>query len=226
MKKRSLFLISAVLLGGVCIGLCILAHFPLKIASAQSGNEPGCLRCHEGIEVISDKMQPILLSYAKRQYGKGTGYECAICHEGKPSSDEEAHSGLIPNPSSMWVLHQGKGCAKCHDGKGSITTLMGKSLAQPLGGKLLSMKIASSDPSGDTGIDYTYRMARSLMSLETGKANKTLSSNGVIPKGTFPYANFDMDDPDGPIPRVGSEKYREWVGKAIEAGFLRRLERL
>jgi hypothetical protein len=226
MKKRSLFLISAVFLGGVCIGLYILAHFPLKIASAQSGNEPGCLRCHEGIEVISDKMQPFLLSYAKRHYGKGTGYECAICHEGKPSSDEEAHSGLIPNPSSMWVLHQGKGCAKCHDGKGSITTLMGKSLAQPIGGKLLSMKITSSDPSGDTGIDYTYRMARSLMSLETGKANKTLSSNGVIPKGTFPYANFDMDDPDGPIPRVGSEKYREWVGKAIEAGFLRRLEKV
>ena len=55
----------------------------------------------------------------------------------------------------------------------------------------------------DTGIDYTYRLARALVSLETGKANKILSSNGIIPKGAFPYANFPMDDPDVSVPRVG-----------------------
>ena len=90
-------------------------------------SEKGCLSCHEGIEIINDNMQPFLLGFAKKQYGKGAGYECAICHEGNPSSGskEEAHSSLIPNPSSMWVLHEGKGCAKCHDSKGSITTLMG-----------------------------------------------------------------------------------------------------
>ncbi len=60
----------------------------------------------------------------------------------------------------------------------------------------------------------------------TGIASKTLSSNGVIPKGSFPYGNFDMVDTDGPIPRVGSEKYKEWVGKAINTGYLRRLEKV
>ena len=92
------------------------------------GEDNGCMSCHEGIEVINDRMQPYLLLFAKQKYGKGRGYECAICHEGVPSSGnkEESHRGLIPNPSSMWVLHEGKGCAKCHDGKGSITTLMGK----------------------------------------------------------------------------------------------------
>ncbi len=171
-------------------------------------------------------MQPFLLSFAQQQYGKGAGYECAVCHEGTPSArtKEEAHRGLIPNPSSMWVLHQGKGCAKCHDSKGSITTLMGKPLPQPVGGELFTMNVISSDPSGTTGKDYTYRMARALMSLETGKANKILSSNGVIPKGTFPYANFDMDDPDGAIPRVGSDKYKKWVDKALKSGYLRRLD--
>lgn len=97
--------------------------------------EKGCLSCHEGIEIINDNMQPFLLSFAKKQYGKGSGYECAICHEGNPSSiqKEDAHNNLIPNPSSMWILHKGKGCAKCHDSKGSITTLMGKPLDQPVG---------------------------------------------------------------------------------------------
>ena len=171
-------------------------------------SEKGCLSCHEGIEIINDNMQPFLLGFAKKQYGKGAGYECAICHEGNPSSGskEEAHSSLIPNPSSMWVLHEGKGCAKCHDSKGSITTLMGKPLSQPVGGGLMSEQMLSSEPSGVLGTDYTYRMATSLHALMTGIASKTLSSNGVIPKGSFPYGNFDTIDTDGRIPRVGSEK--------------------
>lgn len=194
----------------------------------QGAEEKGCLSCHEGIEVINDRMQPFLLGFAKMKYGKGKGYECAICHEGDPASGrkETAHSGLIPNPSSMWTLHEGKGCAKCHDGKGSITTLMGKPLKQPVGGELMSGQLLSSEPTGTLGIDYTYRMSMSLHSLMTGIASKTLSSNGVIPKGSFPYGNFDMIDTDGLTPRVGSEKYKEWVEKAIGAGYLRRLEKV
>ena len=173
-------------------------------ARAPSEDSPGCLSCHEGIAIINDRMQPYLLDFARDYYGKGRGYECAICHEGDPTTDENAHEGLIPNPSSMWVLHQGKGCAKCHDSEGSVATVMGNPLSVPVGGELLSVTVDSSDPSGETGVDYTYRMSRALMSLETGKASKILSSNGVIPKGTFPYANFAMDDPDGPEPRIGS----------------------
>lgn len=236
-RKNLFFMVVAAIFGsmlGGCAGVPDLRNNispPIGntiIQGIQASEEKGCLACHEGLETINDNMQPFLLSFAKKQYGKGSGYECAICHEGYPSSSEKekAHDGLIPNPSSMWVLHQGKGCAKCHDSKGSITTLMGKSLTKAVGGELLSNPIVSSDPSGDTGIDYTYRMSRALASLETGKTNKILSSNGVIPKGTFPYADFDMDDPDGPVPRVGSEKYKEWVSKALKLGFLRRLEKV
>ena len=195
-------------------------------ADDSSAKEKGCLSCHEGIEVINKKMQPYLIAFALKEYDKGKGFECAVCHEGDPFADtkEDAHKGLIHNPSSMWVLHQGKGCAKCHDEEGSITTLMGEPLKEPVGGELLSATYTKSNPKSITGTNYTYRMARSLMSLETGKANKTLSSNGVIPKGTFPYANFNMDDPDGPMPITGSEKYKEWIMKAIDSGYLKRLE--
>src|SRR3989338_5480882 len=174
------------------------------------------------------KVPLLLMILKKKKYGKGSGYECAICHEGNPSSSkkEEAHSFLIPNPSSMWVLHEGKVCAKCHDSKGSITTLMGKPLSQPVGGEIMSGQILSSEPSGVLGIDYTYRMSMSLHSLMTGIASKTLSSNGVIPKGTFPYGNFDTIDTDGQIPRVGSEKYKEWVGTAIKSGFMRIVDKV
>ncbi|MDR4507905.1 MAG: hypothetical protein MRJ65_06660 [Candidatus Brocadiaceae bacterium] len=197
-----------------------------EILSEKTREDKGCLSCHEGIEVINEKMQPYLLSFAKRNYGKTKGYECAICHEGVPSSrkKEESHKDLITNPSSMWVLHEGKGCAKCHDGKGSITTLMGKPLDKPVGGELMPESIPSLEPSGTLAKDYTYRLSMSLHSLQTGIANKTLSSNGVVPKGTFPYGNFDMVDTDGFVPRVGTDTYKEWTKKAIKAGYLRTLD--
>ena len=125
------------------------------VKDREMSGEKGCLSCHEGIDIINDRMQPFLLSFAKQKYGRGKGYECTICHEGNPTSDkkEEAHNGLIPNPSSMWVLHEGKGCAKCHDSKGSITTLMGKPLSQPVGGELIFQQPSSLEPSGTLGID-------------------------------------------------------------------------
>lgn len=234
MSNRNLFLIIAAIWGmvlGGCRGVTDLRKnisLPAETAVVQDAEEKGCLSCHNGIETINDRMQPFLLSFAKQKYGRSKGYECAICHEGNPSSGkkEEAHSSLIPNPSSMWVLHEGKGCAKCHDSKESITTLMGKPLNQPVGGELISQQLPSLEPSGVLGIDYTYRTSMSLHSLMTGIASKTLSSNGVIPKGAFPYGNFDMTDTDGPVPRVGSEKYKEWVGKAINTGYLRMLEKV
>ena len=235
MSKVNLFSIGVVVFIIEMIGGCESTKSRITSTSVnhtvkdrEISEEKGCLSCHNGIETINDRMQPFLLSFAKQKYGKGKGYECAVCHEGNPSSSkkEEAHNSLIPNPSSMWVLHEGKGCAKCHDSKESITTLMGKPLNQPVGGELMSQQFPSLDPSGTLGIDYTYRMSMSLHSLMTGIASKTLSSNGVIPKGTFPYGNFDMIDTDGPIPRVGSEKYKEWVEKAINTGYLRRLEKV
>ncbi|HHT9104246.1 MAG TPA: hypothetical protein ACFYD7_12765 [Candidatus Wujingus californicus] len=235
MSKVNLFSIGVFVLITGMIGGCestklriISTSVNHTVKDREISEEKGCLSCHEGIDIINDRMQPFLLSFAKQKYGRGKGYECAICHEGNPASDkkEEAHSTLIPNPSSMWVLHEGKGCAKCHDSKGSITTLMGKPLNQPVGGELMSQQFPSLEPSGTLGRDYSYRMSMSLHSLMTGIASKTLSSNGVIFKGTFPYGNFDMVDTDGPIPRVGSEKYKEWVGKAINTGYLRRLEKV
>ncbi|WKZ17005.1 MAG: hypothetical protein QY317_06745 [Candidatus Jettenia caeni] len=103
---------------------------------------------------------------------------------------------------------------------------MGEPLSQPVGGELMSQQLLFSEPSMTLGIDYTYRMSMSLHSLMTGISSKILSSNGVIPKGTFPFGNFNMIDTDGAVPRVGSQEYKEWVEKAVTAGFLRKLEKV
>ncbi|MES0336004.1 MAG: hypothetical protein SFH39_06545 [Candidatus Magnetobacterium sp. LHC-1] len=189
-----------------------------ETTDAVRAKEKGCLSCHEGIEVINEKMQEFLLKEA----GGKNGYECAVCHEGVPDAvtKAEGHKGMYPNPSSMWVINDGNGCAKCHSNTEAMTTLMGKPKKEPTGGGIRSVISTVSDPSGETGQNHVYRMERALMALETGKANKTLMSNGVIPKGQWKYANFDMDDPDGFVPSVGSNEYKEWIAKALDTKFI------
>jgi len=207
--------------------LCaIIAAVATLFPSIAVANTPasGCLVCHKGIEKIVDgAMYDALISFSeKEEYG----YTCPICHEGNPNSKDkqEAHKGMYQNPGNMWVVSKGKGCGKCHSKENALSTLMKKPLPKPVGGSYMSVESDVSDPSGATGKNHVYRMQRALMALETGKANKTLSSNGVIKKGTFPYANFDMDDPDGEIPCVGSDAYKEWIKKAIDSGFIKRLK--
>ena len=58
----------------------------VAMESVVTNEGKGCLVCHEGVEVINERMQPYLLAFAKKKYGVTVGYECAICHEGDPSS--------------------------------------------------------------------------------------------------------------------------------------------
>ena len=49
-------------------------------------------------------------------------------------------------------------------------------------------------------------------------------ANGVIEKGKYIYADFEMSDPDGPVPATGTETYKKWIAKAIEQGYIDRIE--
>jgi len=208
--------------------LLIIIFLLFKVSPLRAEKEPareGCLFCHMGIEKITDgSMYEALLASASEEKD---GYTCVVCHEGNPyaKSKEEAHKGIYPNPGNMWVVSRGDGCGKCHSEDGALSTLMAKALPKAVGGSLMSVETDVSDPSGSTGKNHVYRMQRALMALETGKANKTLSSNGVIEKGTFPYSNFDMDDPDGSVPSVGSKAYKAWIKKALDKGYIKRLKK-
>ena len=72
----------------------------------------------------------------------------------------------------------------------------------------------ASDPVGQRY--HVYRVERSLMSTQMGILNNAMAANGLIPIGKRPYANFDCDDPLGPVPLSGTPKYARWVAAAIE----------
>jgi hypothetical protein len=205
-----------------------LARFPRAEPHARKGQrvtprpgEDGCLRCHAGIEPISNKMESALLAFAAQR----TGATCVVCHEGAANgaTEEDAHRGLIPNPGSLWVTGIGLGCAKCHSAAGALTTLQGAPLPHPVGGALMNVRSTRDDPSGDTGHGQSYRVPRGLMAQELGKATTTFRANGLLAPDQA-LADVPVDDPDGAEPLVGSRAYRSWVKTAFASSFLRRVD--
>jgi hypothetical protein len=193
-----------------------------RYAVVPDGVAAGCLGCHEGTaEIANGAMAQAIAAVA----GGDLDRECTVCHEGDPlaRTKAEAHAGLIGNPGSLWVTSVGAGCAKCHSGHGSLTTLMGTPLPEPVGGRLMSVRSRLTDPSGATSGNYTYRVQRGLMAQETGKVLLVTSSVGLV--GSTTYSDFPLDDPDGPQPCVGTEDYTSWIANALELGYLERLER-
>ena len=64
----------------------------------QNNSLLGCLRCHTGIEEISENHK----------------FKCTQCHGGnrRAKSLASAHKNMVPNPSDL--EHAGKYCGKCH----------------------------------------------------------------------------------------------------------------
>ncbi len=176
----------------------ILARRRERLARFASADEAavakqGCLACHRDIAVINPKM-----AFIRNMGGPGKG--CVVCHEGdaNAATRDGAHTGLIRNPADLWECSKGRGCAKCHSKNPSVVDVM-------------SM---ATDPIGQRY--HVYRVQRSLMATQMGILNNALAANGLYPIGERPYANFDCDDPLGPVPVSGTARYAEWVAEAIE----------
>lgn len=192
-----------------------------QTASTAAVAERACLACHEGIEDVNEKMQDFIFALGAGHDGR----TCIVCHEGNPDATTKrgAHEGIIPNPGSMWVVSVGRGCGKCHSNRNALASVQTQPLPHPVGGALMEVASTSTDPSATSGSNHVYRMQRGLMGLEFGKASHTLMSNGVVPKGEYIFSDFDMDDPDGPVPTVGTDTYKEWIARALETGAIKRV---
>ncbi len=59
--------------------------------------------------------------------------------------------------------------------------------------------------------DHIYNMNRNLMQTEAGKIQGAIWGWGAKNGYEVVYGNYDLDDPDGKTPRVGSEKYKAYM---------------
>ncbi len=129
---------------------------------------------------------------------------CVVCHGGTPNatSKEKAHSGA---PDEIPV-------EDFYPDPGSIW---------------IADKTCGSAPCHR---DKPYQLHRALMQTEAGKIQGNLWAWGM---GTADrkvrYGNYDIEDTDGPVPRVGSEVYKKYMANLIANNpsvFPRNLEQL
>jgi hypothetical protein len=98
-------------------------------------------------------------------------------------------------------------------------------LREAVGGSLLAVVSSRTDPTGASGRNHAYRIQRALMAQETGKVLLETASAGLVARDAPRFTDFPLDDPDGPVPSVGSDAYKAFVARALATGHVKRLER-
>jgi len=167
-----------------------LAEFPLPEMDPKAYPAPnsGCLapgKCHGGIEPIRAHNSEM----AKQIYatGKNLGDPngCVVCHGGDPTEEKDAkkaHTGA-PDGSTLdtFVLHSAS--------------------------VWVNQKIC-----GQCHEKWTYAQYRSIMQTEAGKIQGALWGWGTAATGyAKKYGNYDVDDPDGPVPVFGTNEYKDYT---------------
>lgn len=151
-----------------------------------------CLACHQGIEPT----RPLDSEMMKQILAKGTEMGdpngCVVCHGGTPNetvNKHKAHSG-VPRNSSLAAFTPVPGALQVND-----------------------------NTCGLCHTDHTYNVHRSIMNTDAGKMKAIAWSFGIGTENKdHVYADHDIDDPDGPEPRFGSAKYKEYM-KEMAATF-------
>lgn len=91
----------------------ILEHFP-------EAAESGCMKCHQGIELIREPDSRMMQEIMAKGKELGDPAGCIVCHGGDPNQPEDktaAHGGefkkeFYPAPGSPWINE--KTCGQCH----------------------------------------------------------------------------------------------------------------
>lgn len=151
-----------------------------------------CLTCHQGIEptrpLDSEMMKQILAKGS--EMGDPNG--CVVCHGGTPTetvNKDKAHSG-VPRNSQLAAFTPVPGALQVND-----------------------------NTCGLCHTDHTYNVHRSIMNTDAGKMKAISWSFGIGTENKdHIYGDHNMDDPDGPAPRFGTDKYKAYM-KEMAAAF-------
>ena len=135
------------------------------------------------------------------------------------------HSGIEPirdhnSKMAKEIYELGKksgdenGCTVCHNGNANEEK--NKRIAHKNMIRFPGSVWVKDQSCGKCHEDHMYSLHRNLMQTEAGKIQGALwgwgAENGYVPK----YGNYDIDDPDGKTPLIGSEKYIAYLKKLME----------
>ena len=177
--------------------LFALLALTLPFAGNVLAEGAGCLSCHTGIEDIRDDNTTMMMMIKAKGAPVGDPEGCTVCHGGDPTATEAeaAHKG------SPKELMDANGPQTFYPDPGSVWI--------------------AEQSCGQAGChtNYAYRLERALMNTEAGKLQGNLHTWGVdeVQNHKVPWGNYDVDDPDGPVPQVGSDEYKEYMAAMMAA---------
>ena len=179
---------------GITLAFGLQAKVPDKV-TPEMAKEKGCLSCHEGIESIRQETSAMMLQIKGIGAANQDPAGCVVCHGGNPLglTANEAHEG------SPAALKEGAGPKTFYPDPGSIWI--------------------ADNTCGQCHTGYPYRVQRSLMNTEAGKIQGNLHTWGIaeVQNHKVPWGNYAVDDPDGQVPQVGSDEYKEYMAAMIAA---------
>lgn len=173
---------------GVLVTLAVLGWLALVSPRPSVAQGEGCLSCHDGIEPIREEGSPMLAAIRGLGQAAGDAQGCVVCHGGNPRvTDEEAHQGA-PDGVKAETFYPDPGSIWIAD------KTCGQMGCHP---------------------DKPYVLTRALMQTEAGKIQGNMFTWTVQKDRNVVWGNYDVDDPDGPEPRVGTDTYKAQMGDML-----------
>ncbi len=158
----------------------------------DSAAAKGCLTCHQGIERFTDGVMQETIEALGKEHGDPGG--CVVCHGGNPKETKNASLAHRGTPKELKAAG-------------------GPELFYPDPG---SVWIANKS-CGQCHQGYAERLKKSLMNTEAGKLQGNLWSWSVQKDMKVVWGNYSLTDKDGPVPAIGTEKYKNYMKKYVAA---------
>ncbi len=156
-----------------------------KAEFAKQSEGKGCLTCHEGVESIRDPNSEMMKQIAAKGAQVGDPNGCVVCHGGNPNEETDktlAHKGA-PEGNKLDFFTPVPGAMAVND-----------------------------KTCGQCHQDHVYNTHRSIMNTDAGKMKAITWSWGMdTDNRKHTLGNHTIDDPDGNVPRFGTEEYKKYM---------------
>ncbi len=150
----------------------------------------GCIAsdCHAGIEAIVAHETTMAKQIYRQGLRMGDGNGCIVCHGGNPGEEKDKLVAHKAPPSAP-------GCVF---------------MAWP-GSQWVNDKTC-----GQCHKNHVYAGHRSIMQTQAGIIQGAMWGWGAKTGYEHKYGNYDIDDPDGPVPVFGSNAYKDYMQRLMK----------
>lgn len=177
--------------GAALLSLALWISFPALALSADYPSPgKGCLAtgCHAGIEPIREHDSDMAKDVYNLGLQMGDNNGCIVCHGGNPAEETDKDIAHAAHPD---------------DPANVFITFPG------------AMAI-NEKTCGQCHQDHVYAARRSIMQTQAGIIQGAMWGWGAADGYLHKYGNYDIDDPDGPVPLFGTQTYKDYTKRLIK----------